>query len=233
MMEKQQMEILTRSAIYRLLSLALLYPDQDRLHQLRPLIDASPGTDGLRAALQGCSLEELQAEHRRVFSLTISKECPPYETHYSPVHIFQQTQEMGDIGGFYRAFGLEVAEGAHERLDHISIELEFMHFISYKEAHALESDQAEGAEICRDAQRRFLVDHLGCWVPLFCKFLSRKAERGFYNELAAFLGTFLDGEAELLGVEPERMEEVDLLETARLASPEQCDACPALEEEKE
>ena len=77
-------------------------------------------------------LSDLQAEHRRVFSNVITLDCPPYETLFGNDHVFAQSQVMGDIAGFYRAFGVELSKDIHERLDHLSVEFEFMHFLAYK-----------------------------------------------------------------------------------------------------
>src|SRR5262245_24416621 len=54
-------------------------------------------------------LNELQAEHRRVFSNVITLDCPPYETLFGNDHVFAQSHVMGDIAGFYKAFGVELS----------------------------------------------------------------------------------------------------------------------------
>ena len=51
-------------------------------------------------------LTDLQAEHRRVFSNVITLDCPPYETLFGNDHVFGQAHVMGDIAGFYKAFGV-------------------------------------------------------------------------------------------------------------------------------
>ena len=71
-------------------------------------------------------LGDLQAEHRRVFSNVITLDCPPYETLFGNDHVFAQSHVMGDIAGFYKAFGVELSKDIHERLDHLSVEFEFM-----------------------------------------------------------------------------------------------------------
>ena len=65
-------------------------------------------------------LTDLQAEHRRVFSNVITLDCPPYETLFGNDHVFAQSQVMGDIAGFYRAFGVELSKDIHERIASIS-----------------------------------------------------------------------------------------------------------------
>ena len=63
----------------------------------------------------------------------------PYETEYGNEALFQQPQELGDLMGFYRAFGLAMKQDRRERADHISCECEFLMFLALKEAYALET----------------------------------------------------------------------------------------------
>jgi len=66
------------------------------------------------------SLERFLEIHGRAFGHTARGAVCPYETEYGAEALFQQPQEMGDLMGFYRAFGLTVKFGAHERCDHIN-----------------------------------------------------------------------------------------------------------------
>ncbi|MBI3989645.1 MAG: molecular chaperone TorD family protein [candidate division NC10 bacterium] len=215
-----------RSRIYRLLSATFLYPEEERfsflikgVEEARGLLPFLPEDEGQKtqetleafaASLRSLSLEALQEEYRRIFGHLISQECPPYEAEYQCSHIFQQAQSLGDIAGFYRAFGLEVSDQAKDRLDHIAVELEFMSFLAYKEAYALAHHGEEAADLCREAQQKFFHEHLGRWAPLFFKLLGRKAQEGFYQQLASFAEGFLDEEQDRLGVEPVKFSEGDL-----------------------
>lgn len=155
------------------------------------------------------TLTDLQAEHRRVFSNVITLDCPPYETLFGNDHVFGQAHVMGDIAGFYKAFGLELSRDIHERLDHLSVELEFMHFLAYKESYALCHDSADKTQIVVDAQKKFLKNHIGRWVPLFSRMLVKKADTGFFRYLAEFTADCIDFDAVYLGVVPQPYSETD------------------------
>lgn len=209
---------LGRSCVYQLLKTAFHYPDEEMAALVRDgvlvrdiradaqsLIKSDKSNllkaiQNLESTLDGLTVADLQEQHGRIFGHTISKECPAYETEYGEPHIFRQAQELGDISGFYTAFGLEVSDTNKERLDHISTELEFMHFLTYKEVYAREHHSSKEIEICRDAQKKFFKEHLGRWAPLFLKRLAGKAQNGFYKELAQLTESFLVLEVEFLDV---------------------------------
>jgi DMSO reductase family type II enzyme chaperone len=218
-MTKDNDVTLGRSCVYQLLKTAFNHPDKELIALVQDgalMKDIRAGAQSLvksdksnlletiqnfESALDGLTVTDLQEQHGRVFGHTISKECPAYETEYGEPHIFRQAQELGDISGFYAAFGLEVSDTNKERLDHISTELEFMHFLTYKEVHAREHHGSEEIEICREAQKKFFKEHLGRWAPLFLKRMAEKAQSGFYKELAQLTESFFILEVEFLGVE--------------------------------
>jgi TorA maturation chaperone TorD len=224
---------LSRSYLYHLSSLLFLYPEETVLSSLGweeagEAVALLGSPDGLKETLESLKgslkpVDGMRSEFSRVFGYTLQCDCPPYETLYGSggyagantqlagAQVFEQSQTLGDIAGFYRAFGLEVSDQIKERLDYISIELEFMSFLAYKEAYALISDggekeKAERIEICRDAQRKFLSDHLGRWAPFFTDRLEEKAKDGFYLWLARLTGKFLAFEIKAIEVQPMQVE---------------------------
>ena len=215
MMDEQAIrEVTARGRIYQLLSVAFLYPDEGLVSRLKEgfaeiKVIASSLFDTISS--EGCALDILQAEYRQTFGHTISQECPPYETQYGSAHLFQQAQSLGDIAGFYRAFGVEVSDRAKERLDHIAVELEFMAFLALKEAYAFTHHGEEQASICREGEQRFLEEHLGRWAPVFARLLARRAQQGFYREMAIFLEAFIHTECGRLQARPSLFDEGDLL----------------------
>lgn len=154
-------------------------------------------------------LGDLQTEHRRVFTNVITLDCPPYETLFGNDHVFAQSHVMGDIAGFYKAFGVELSKDIHERLDHLSVEFEFMHFLTYKESYSRCHDGVEKTEIVVDAQKKFVKNHIGRWVPLFCRMLAKKADAGLFKIMADCMSEWMDFEVAFLGVNPQPYSEAD------------------------
>jgi TorA maturation chaperone TorD len=154
-------------------------------------------------------LADLQSEHRRVFTNVITLDCPPYETLFGNDHVFAQSHVMGDIAGFYKAFGVELSKDVHERLDHLSVEFEFMHFLTYKESYSRCHDGTEKTDIVVDAQKKFVKNHIGRWVPLFCRMLAKKADSGLFKLIADSMSEWMDFEVAYLGVTPQPYSEAD------------------------
>jgi len=154
-------------------------------------------------------LTDLQSEHRRVFTNVITLDCPPYETLFGNDHVFAQSHVMGDIAGFYKAFGVELSKDIHERLDHLSVEFEFMHFLGYKESYSRCHDGIEKTDIVVEAQKKFVKNHIGRWVPLFCRMLAKKADSGLFKLIADSMSDWMDFEVAFLGVTPQPYSEAD------------------------
>ncbi len=146
------------------------------------------------------SLLTLTESYRRLFGHTARGGVPPYETEYGAEALFQQPQEMGDLMGFYNAFGLALNDRQHERADHVSCECEFLSFLALKEAYALERGDAAMLEETRRAERLFLRDHLGRFLPAFAKKLSREQNESFYGSLGQLAYDFIALECARFGV---------------------------------
>jgi TorA maturation chaperone TorD len=151
------------------------------------------------------------AEYDRVFGLIPARECLPYETEYhATAEPFFRAQQLADVAGFYRAFGLEPARDVPERPDHLALELEFMAFLLMKKRLASaaaggDNEGAERARVCAEAEAAFIRDHLAWWVPSFAAGLRRKASQGFYAALGRVLAALMPLERRRLGVPPPRV----------------------------
>ena len=210
-------ELLARSAVYRGLSVVLRHPGPETVkwvvsQEHRRLIDVLEvlvNEEGgmlrdvvrhLITRLDAVSISEWAQEHERVFGHSVQSAAPPYELEYGEEHSHRQPQELGDIAAFYQAFGLRVSSASHERVDHIATECEFMQFVLYKQACALDEGSQERAEVCEAATRQFLADHLGCWGPAFCRRLSRAAAQGILGTVAEATLAWLVQDCRRLGI---------------------------------
>ncbi len=197
-----------RARVYRCLARIFRYPDRSLCEQI-----CDEDLPGLSAAIErlggdtklvelceafiACMLEVEVAALAQAYASTFEPpngaEHPPYETAHTPETPQEgliRTYELADIAGFYRAFGVEVTPGM-ERVDHVAVELEFLHLLAVKAALARESGEIEHAEICRDAAAAFLNDHLGRWSDKFSAWLDANAGTDLYRLAGQTLAAFV------------------------------------------
>jgi TorA maturation chaperone TorD len=203
---------LQRSFMYRFLSLAWRPPAEGFATATRgdawrtvgraaQVAGAAAAVEAARVACGDQILDALTDEYHRVFGHQVGLECPLYEALYASGDVFAQAQCLADIAAFYHAFGLDMGEEIRERPDHLSVELEFMHTLGYREAYARAHHGPARVALLVDAQRAFLRDHLARWSSAFSRLVSRRA-KGPYGALAALLSEWVAGEVRALGVGP-------------------------------
>lgn len=96
---------------------------------------------------------------------------------------------------FYRYFGLDFSTGgARERPDHLLVELEFMHYLTFLEAGA--GDAHPGL---RRGQQDFLERHLTRWLPALRVALIEAGDAAPYDVLVDALVRFVGADATYLG----------------------------------
>lgn len=129
--------------------------------------------DGLSRALAGCAFEDYESLYITTFDAGAPQPpCPPYEGSYRDG--VPKAKVLLHLAGFYKHFGLRMSteEGKRELPDHIAAELEFMHFLAFKEAQAREVDDGALLQGYVLAQRDFLSRHLCRWMPRFVQALK-------------------------------------------------------------
>lgn len=201
---EQATDLVLRSCLLRLLALSFGYPTVDRFEAMRQSLktclefrDRLPKriTERLSrfaAAIQNLDHDAYESEYLKVFTHVCAADCNPCETSYLAKHIFQLSQRLAAITGFYRAFGLETSG---ERPDHIAVELEFLAFLCYRESLEWMEGSRPNALTMRQGQRRFIERHLGKWVGAFTVLMRRKAQTGAMYVLADLLERVVRSEA--------------------------------------
>ena len=129
--------------------------------------------------LQSVQLENWSGEYYRLFDCNVL--CPINESAFIRR---DKGSILADVAGFYQAFGFQLADQAHEKVDHLVCELEFvaMLLVMLAKAHSQET-----ASITYDALAGFGVDHLGEWVATFCERLSQTTTLPLYQHFGTFL----------------------------------------------
>jgi TorA maturation chaperone TorD len=131
--------------------------------------------------------EELTVEYARLFVGPFGLKAPPYGS----VYLDNDRTVMGpstmETISFYEEEGLVRDKEFHELPDHIAVELEFMYYLSYRRAEALQKGDSEVAEAYRLKQEQFRTRFLEKWVPSFCDHIKAETDNGFYSALAGCL----------------------------------------------
>jgi TorA maturation chaperone TorD len=192
--------------LFRLLSLALAPPTDERLQEAGDLaaaaavLEGAPdGLDALASLADSTPLEDVEAAYERLFGGAVA--ISPYEGSYE-LDPFRQARQIADVAGFYRAFGADAHGPAAERPDHAGCELEFLAFLAARRLGAEATGAGDDAERCREIEEMFLRDHAGRWLPPFLRAVAA-ADPGGVHGAAARLGVaWLEAELARRGVEP-------------------------------
>jgi TorA maturation chaperone TorD len=211
--------VLARADAYRIFAAIFRDPDDpvgDAGWHLTDLRDATvavglamPAT-AVRALRRIVPREARAQEHREIFGHVVAHGCPPYETEYGRRHVFAQSQDLGDIRGFYEAFGLRPRRHG-ERPDHVACELEFLALLAIKEGIATARHEDDRRTVCREATGQFLQEHLGRWLPALAGRIAQRSPASGYAAAAALAATLVADHAQELGAVTSPLDPDDLV----------------------
>lgn len=197
-----------RSRAYTVFTQAFAYPageQWDALHEgdlvtaLRTVlneVDTSlldgANLDALRET--GEDRDDIAVEYTRLFDVGGSggPSCSLWGGTYGDARM----KTMEEAVRFYNHFGLSVAEDPHELPDHITTQLEFLHYLTYRETETLQAGEDAGSY--RRAQRDFILRHPGKWVPKLAAAVKEQKAMAFFVVLTDLLARFLVHETEHL-----------------------------------
>jgi len=189
-----------RSRLYACLSRAFAFP-QPEFH--RDVVEGRwlPAAAGLVHALPArvavgpagawrapADYDHFQSEYIRLFEVGArgSAACPLLSGQYGT----DRLRSMEELVRFYNFFGLHISPGMMP--DQVTVELEFMHFLAFREAEAREDGGDVGSYL--RAQRDFVQRQLAGWWPLLTAALKGQRPLPFYRSLVGLAGRFFDAE---------------------------------------
>jgi putative dimethyl sulfoxide reductase chaperone len=208
-----------RSNVYKLLSWGFRYPTPEVFETFRngeflaellanitalPYrknpVEYAPQIEIVQDYLAGVTFNDLEVGFIQTFDTGAPlPSSPPYEGFYRGE---PRTAVLLAVSEFYRHFGLTMSreEGKREHPDHLCAELEFLHFLTFKEVQAVKDENPELLKGYRLAQKDFLERHLIQWVPKFHERLQSSARFPLYTGLAWITSVFLAQDMELVTI---------------------------------
>lgn len=167
--------------------------------------DVARAADGLEITAPD-EPSELRSAYAAAFGNENEATVSQYETGYAPGTLVTNTNQLADMAGFYRAFGLDIAPDQRDRADYLSTQLEFVSHLAAQRAYLAKEGDETGVEVVTNARASFIEDHLGRWAPRFVAEVLGEVEAPFYRVLADLLGALVETENELLGITPREFE---------------------------
>jgi DMSO reductase family type II enzyme chaperone len=196
----EELQAASRSRMYQLLERAFLFPEtpffesagdgsfsEEVLSIASGLPYALPAADDdARLGSAPVSYDDFQAEYIRLFDVGVgAPPCPLYGGLYAG----GRKQVLEEVCRFYEYFGLKLPPKLRELPDHITTELEFLHFLTFKEVAALQQGKDRASYL--RAERDFLERHPGRWVPLLARRLADQSPLPFFAGLVGLTEAFL------------------------------------------
>ncbi|WP_052352810.1 TorD/DmsD family molecular chaperone [Neobacillus dielmonensis] len=129
--------------------------------------------------------EQIEEFHRLFIGPGMS--APPWESYYRSQDHLLFEDCMIQIRELFYQFGLQNKMENKEPDDHLSLELEFMVFLS--EQSLLKKD-LEYLKNLLTTQIDFLQEHLLSWIPQFCERIIQNTTSPFYSGAAMLLRDF-------------------------------------------
>lgn len=176
----------SRSQIYRALASAFYYPTPETSQQVtsgilqKQVAEAVPGLPyklDIPGKLGAGESGNLEGQYLALFEVggELGPPAPLYEGHYGG----GRNAVMEECLKFYHYFGMRLSDRKDRELpDHLGVELEFMHVLTFKEATAIE--EGKSPQPYYRAERDFLERHL---VDFVSRLAQRVPRSGVYTEV--------------------------------------------------
>jgi TorA maturation chaperone TorD len=149
----------------------------------------------LGAAFSAEGYESLLLDYTRLFLGPSHIIAKPYGSVWLEGEQSLMQRSSMAVEALYQEGGFGMDADFRELPDHIAVELEFLYLLIYRENEARRNDDPDALMAMTELRKRFLDKHLGSWVGPFTATVKAGAQSGFYRELAALTGRFVQIEA--------------------------------------
>lgn len=171
----------------KIISAAFLYPDENWRRAMNELAKEGIAQKVFSLAKE-IPLELLASEHALLFGSNPA--CSSDLAEHMSEQPFNKAQKMAEMAGFYRAFGLEVKDGA--RPDNISACFEFLSYMYQKKIYAQDKGHSrDKMEILDKALADFTNEFITPTCPKFFAKLAKATSNKYYRALAKYSSEFV------------------------------------------
>lgn len=153
-------------------------------HPLKQLHEAVEGVKNIEPEVL---LEKMETEYSRLFLEDTNIIVPFYEINYMGPDI-DESQVQQELEKLFQSERFENNYDKRKELSFIGTELEFMHFLSLKEAEAWKFGKMGIAKQLKRKQHDFLLSHVGNWGGKFFAKIVNFSELPIYIAIG-MLGT--------------------------------------------
>lgn len=200
-MELPDNEITARTGVYQLLARLVSAPDEDtysaalagdwggRLVEAGKLL-GFPYDFGNEVIEASCGREAFEAEFLRTFE--VGAGGGPPASLYGGAYAGDRMQRLEEVVRFYEYFGLATSAEDPRPADHLATELEFMKYLTYKEA--VSSSQRLQTSY-RRAQHDFLERQLRPWLGAFVERTRAAGTWPFWEWTAGVVAGFVEADS--------------------------------------
>lgn len=124
--------------------------------------------------------QPLSLAYARLFLGPFEILAPPYASHYLEADQRIMGAVSQQVARAYVEAGLKPGQGPREAPDHVSLEWEFVHYLTHQFL-------ATGESIWLEKRQAFFDQHMRRWMPALASGITAANLHPFYNALAALL----------------------------------------------
>lgn len=153
----------------------------------------------LKRAFDTAEQDSLLIDYVRLFHGPPKALAQPYGAVWLSAERSLMQDSTKAVLDLYRDAGFELADDFRDLPDHISVELECLYTLLFREAQVSRQEaDRHGVQRVLQLRARLLDHHLGRWAEPFADAIASSAQTDFYRELATLTRSFIAGEHQLV-----------------------------------